>query len=261
MTALAPGDVAIEVTSREARGAALVGRVVLAGDQAVAAIGARVLVGPHLPCGDCEVCRRGGAVVCPHGRTLAADAAAQVVVPSRWVVVLDGELAVPGPEAAAIAGDLAIAYAMYVRANIGPREPAVIVGDDAVAQLLARVLAAKGVTPLAADGELGELAERPRRVFATTAAAYADALRLAGPRSTIIVRAAAAPLALDPALLAREVTVVAVVGAHPDLLTELTALVVRGDVALADLVHVVARAELAAALASPPSGKTLVVAD
>src|SRR4029079_13076735 len=118
-----------------------------------------VLVGPHLPCGECEVCRRGGAVVCRHGRTLRGDLAARLVVPARWVVVLDAGLDVPGPEAAAIAGDLAIAYAMYVRANIGPREPAVIVGDDAVARFLERVLVAKGVTPAPAPDS-----ERPLRV-------------------------------------------------------------------------------------------------
>ena len=97
-------------------------------------------------------------------------------------------------------------------------------------------------------------------MFATTAAAYPAALALAGPRTTIIVRAAAGSLALDPTLLAKEITIASVVGAHPDLLTEILALVVRGDVALADLVHVVPLAELDAALRAPASGRTLVAA-
>lgn len=258
MTALAPGDVAIEATSREVAGGAAVGAVVDAGDQAGIAVGTRVLVGRHLPCGDCEVCRRGGAVVCPHGRTLAADRAPRLVVPARWVVALDAGLDVPGPAAAAIGGDLAIAYAMYVRASIGPREPAVIVGDDAVARFLERVLVAKGVTPTPATA-VADLGERPLRVFATTAAGYAAALALAGPRTTLIVRAAAAGLALDAAILAKETTIASVVGLHPDMLTELLALVVRSDVVIADLVHVVALAELDAARAAPPSDKTLVM--
>jgi D-arabinose 1-dehydrogenase-like Zn-dependent alcohol dehydrogenase len=251
-------------------GGAAVGRVVDGGEQAQGLTGTRVLVGPCVPCGECDVCRRGGAAVCPRGATLGVNRrgtlAARIVVPSRWVVALDGELAVPGPTAAAIAGDLAIAYAMYARSGIGPREPAVIVGDGAVAAFLAQVLAAKGVTPVVVGDDGAEAAiaaagtgDRPLRLFAATAAACPVAVRLVGPRSVIVARAhPGTGFSLDATALARELTFHAVAGAHPDLLTEIAALVVRGEVTLANAVDVVALADLPASLA--PRSRSLVVA-
>jgi D-arabinose 1-dehydrogenase-like Zn-dependent alcohol dehydrogenase len=245
-------------------GGAAVGRVTGGGEHAAPFVGARVLVGTHVACGECEVCRRGGAAVCPaggaHGVTRPGTLAKTITVPVRAVLPLAGGLDVPGPVAAAIGGDLAVAYAMYVRASIGPREPAIVVGDDACAAMLARVLVAKGVTPAVGAEEGARIAAegKPLRVFATTAAAVPAALALVGPRTTLVVRAGQG-VELAPALLAREVTLHAVVGAHPDLLTEIAALVVRGDVVLDDsTVEVVGMEGVAAALASP-SARSLVV--
>src|SRR5688500_15905445 len=274
----APGvdDVVVAVEAawlpRDARatagvaGGAAVGTVADAGDQARALIGRRAVIAMHVACGECEVCRRGGAAVCPrggvHGVTRRGTLAERITAPVRSATVLDDGLGVPGPEAAAIAGDVAIAYALYVRAGIGPGEPAVVCGDDACARFLAQVLAAKGVAVIdaAAAATRGD-AERPLRLFATTAAARPQALALAGPRATVIARVTGAGggLAVAPELLAREVTVHAVAGAHPDLMTEIIALVVRGDVVLAGAVDVVRLDGVAAALAAP-SDRSLVVA-
>ncbi|MCB9563315.1 MAG: alcohol dehydrogenase catalytic domain-containing protein [Kofleriaceae bacterium] len=132
-------------------GLAVVGQVVEAGPGGRHVDGRRVLVGTHHPCGECDVCRRGGAAVCPQRRALGVDQgglAERVVVPARWLVALDGELAVPGAAAAVVLGhDAALAYALYARAGVGPREPTVVVGDDATARLLVDVLAAKSAPP------------------------------------------------------------------------------------------------------------------
>jgi len=258
-------------------GGAAVGRVVAGGEQASGLIGRRGLVGPHLACGECEVCRRGGAAVCPGGGVLGVDRpgtlAERITVPARALTVIEDELGVAGPAAAAIAGEVAIAYAMYVRASIGPREPAAVIGDDVAARFLVEILTAKGVTPAVVTGadvdaararivELGH-AGKPIKLFATTIAARAVALELAGPRATLVTRVAPGgdvALALAPAHLARELTVHAVVGAHPDLLVEIVALVVRGDVRLDGAVEVVALADLPASLASGSSARALVVA-
>jgi threonine dehydrogenase-like Zn-dependent dehydrogenase len=306
---LAPGVAAAVVA-----GSAAVGMIVEAGEQARALVGTRAVIGPHVPCGDCEVCRRGGAAVCPRGGVLGVDRrgtlADRITVPARWVVGFGGGLDIPGPIAAAVGGDLAIAYALYARASIGPREPAIVIGGDAVARLLVQILIARGVTPIvvaeaeradaiadavargaaaatiAAGDDVAAVRRRvaavaeslaqtpddraegavgkPVRLFATTDAARPLALALAGPRAMVVVRARLAGpdpgLALTGELLALEVTAHAVRGAHPDLLVEAAALVVKAEVRLDDVVQVVPLAELSAALAAAPPDRSLVVA-
>jgi D-arabinose 1-dehydrogenase-like Zn-dependent alcohol dehydrogenase len=230
-------------------GGAAVGTVVAAGEQALPLLGARVLVGRHVPCGECDHCLRGGAAICPRGGTLGVDRrgtlAERITIPARLAVDLSGELAIPGPAAAAVGGDLAIAYAMYARANLAPREPVAIVGDDPIAGFLAQVLRAKSIDPTAPIDDT-----RPRVVFVTAPTAESMSLALSHltRRSTLIVRASAAfDLVLPPRVLSGELTLHTVAGAHPDLLVEIAALVVRGDVSLAS-VRAVALADLATAI-------------
>ena len=82
-------------------GQSAVGRVVAAGEQALALLDQRVLVGSIDPCGQCEVCRRGGGTVCPHAHQRGSDAAGtlaeRITVAAKWVVPLGGELGLDGP--------------------------------------------------------------------------------------------------------------------------------------------------------------------
>jgi threonine dehydrogenase-like Zn-dependent dehydrogenase len=221
------GDAVAIAIEGSARSGAVVGRVVGVGPDAAHLDGARVVAGPHQACGDCDVCRRAGATVCPAGQTLE-PVDGRVIARARWVLPLGGELDVPGPRAALIAGEAAIAYAMYARAGVGPREPTAIHGDGPVARLLAQVLAVKSAR---VGGDHGA---RPAKVFGCEGGASA-ALAAAGPRSTVTI-AVVPGLDLDAdvlaAALAREVTVIAVRGAHPDLFPEIAALVVRGELDL-----------------------------
>lgn len=252
---VADDDVVVEVEA--ASEAAVVGRVTEAGPGGQHVLGARVVVGTHQPCGDCDVCRRGGAPVCPAVRTIDATGP-RVTARARWVLVLDDTLHVPGPAAALLGGPAALAYALYARAGVGPGDPAVVIGDGAVARLLVDVLIAKGVTPIAwtANADLASWAAdrgatvvrsdddaraalarhgvRPARLFACDRSdqAAARAIALAGPRAVVAVLAGATQLDIAGAL-AREVTVLGVVGAHPDLLPELAALAVRRELDLA----------------------------
>lgn len=237
----------------EVPGLAAVGRVVETGPGARHLDGARVVVGPTQPCGDCDLCRRGAAPVCPAGRTLGIDApgtlAERVVARARWVLPLGAELDVPGPTAALLGHEAALAYALYARAGVGPRDPTVVLGDGPVARLLAQILTAKNAAP---GGDGG--GDRPRKIFAVDGTGVAEALAIAGPRATIAVAAGAASGAghgLDAAL-AREVTLIGVAGAHPDLLPEIAALVVRGELDLAAAATVVSIGGLEAALAAAP---------
>src|SRR5262249_14298928 len=118
-------------------GGAGVGRVIAAGDQSLALIDKRAIFGPHVPCGECDVCRRGGAVVCPMGArrgvTMRGALAERVTLPARWVVGFGGDLDVPGPGAALLGGAASLAYALYARAGVGPRDATVVLGDGPVA--------------------------------------------------------------------------------------------------------------------------------
>jgi threonine dehydrogenase-like Zn-dependent dehydrogenase len=231
--AVGDDDVAIELEGTN--GAAAIGRVIDAGTRAKHLIGKRVLAGPVDACGECDVCRRGGAAVCPAARRRTAPLASPIVCAARWLVTLgepDG-VDVPSPAGAVVAGDLAIAYTLYARTGVGPRDPVVVVGDSPIARHLLAVLRAKGITPGTDTDDLRAMlteqgfGQRPWRVIATGPETIARAAELCGPRATLTVLA---PVPTLPGELAtREVTVIPVAGAHPDLVTEIAALVMKGE--------------------------------
>jgi 6-hydroxycyclohex-1-ene-1-carbonyl-CoA dehydrogenase len=244
-------------------GGAAVGIVDDASEGSAVLLGKRVLVGPLDPCGQCEVCRRGGAAVCAFAKR-RESISPRLKVSSRWVVALDAGLDLPVPQAAAVAGDVATAYTLYARTGLGPREPVVIVGDNAITRFLVEILRAKGITPtvISAGGEAWRewllskgaavvrtdtpqlhdavtaavaaqgLGVRPWRVIATTPAAIERAASLAGPRATLTVLAGSDAPALPGDVLAREVTVIGVAGPHPDLIVEAAAMCVKNEIDL-----------------------------
>jgi len=138
--------VGIAVEAAQHSGAA-VGRVDDASEGAAALLGKRVLVAPHDACGQCEVCRRGGATVCPLATRRGAPLGPRLRVSSRWVVVLGDGLDLPGPAAAAVAGDVTTAYTLYARTGLSSREPVVVIGTNAITRFLVQILRAKGITP------------------------------------------------------------------------------------------------------------------
>src|SRR5688572_25486682 len=148
----APELVGIAVEAAQPSGA-LVGRVDDASEGAAVLLGKRVLVGATDPCGQCDICRRGGAAVCPLANK-RTGVQARVRVASRWVVALGDGLELPVPAAAAVAGDVATAYTLYARTGLGPREPVVIVGTNPITRFLVEILRAKDITPtVLVDGE------------------------------------------------------------------------------------------------------------
>jgi 6-hydroxycyclohex-1-ene-1-carbonyl-CoA dehydrogenase len=278
-------------------GGSAVGRVVAAGAEAQAMLGMRAIIGPHVPCGDCELCRRGGAVVCPTGARLGVTArgalAERVTMPSRWVVGFGGELDVPGPCAALLGGDAALAYALYARAGVGPRDATLVLGDGPVARFLVEILVAKNAAPVvvvrsnapdgwgawvAARAHAADVADdapdaesraaalaamkaagnggKPWRLFETSgeAARQTRALAIAGPRATVVLAAPGATGMRAEAVelgdaLDEDSTVIGVAGAHPDLLVEVAAMAVKGELDVAAACDAVPVDELAGALA------------
>jgi D-arabinose 1-dehydrogenase-like Zn-dependent alcohol dehydrogenase len=243
-----------------APGGAAVGRVVATGEGAAHLAGSRVLVGPLDPCGECERCRRGLPFACADGRTLGRTApgalAGEIEVGARWVTELAGGLTVDGPLAALLAREAADAYALHARAGLAAGEPAVVLGRGPVACLLTQIASARGARVVAASaGEphsvervLAHLAEhagggRPVKILAAAGGAVDDdelglALRLARP-GALIASLARAPRPTDAtagdiaALLAGGGALVGMPAAHPDLVPEVAALAVKGELDLA----------------------------
>jgi D-arabinose 1-dehydrogenase-like Zn-dependent alcohol dehydrogenase len=250
-------DVAIELDAVQASIAAGVGRVVAAGERAAGLLDRRVLVGPLDPCGECDVCRRGGAAVCPLARR-RGELGASVIAAGRWLVPLDDGLELPGPAAAAVAGDVALAYTLYARTGVAPREPVVVIGGSPIARFLIEILIAKGIAPVAVTGPgpwadwlvskqvavasdraavgvalaAQSLGTKPWRVLCADPAATAAAVDLAGPRSTLTLLADAASHPIAGEAIQREVTIIGVAGAHPDLVVEAAAMCVKRDIDL-----------------------------
>ena len=256
------GDVVVQVAA--AQRTAAIGRVVETGPRSGGLLDRLVLIGPIDPCGECDVCRRGGAAVCPVAvrRDTIGD---RVIAAGRWVVALGDGLELPIPAGAAVAGDVAIAYTLYARTGLAPRDPVVVVGASPIARFLVEILIAKGITPTvvadpvrtawcdwllargamvartasgdaratvaAAIAALG-IGAKPWRVIAASPDATEAAAWLAGPRATLTVLAPVASLPGD--LVSREVTVIGVAGAHPDLVVETAAMCVKGEIDLAD---------------------------
>jgi len=247
----------IVVAVEASQGGAAIGRVIEVGERAHGLRDRRVLIGPLDPCGECEVCRRGGVAACALAirRDRVAD---RVTAAARWATALDDGLDLPIPAGAAVAGDVALAYTLYARTGIGSREPVVVVGRSPVVRFLIEILRAKAIAPVvvadpartawcdwlhargaatATDRDgiaaaiAGEgIAGRTWRLIAASPDAAITAAVLAGPRSTLTVLAPAPDLPGD--LMGREVTVIGVAGAHPDLVVEVAAMCVRGEIDL-----------------------------
>jgi D-arabinose 1-dehydrogenase-like Zn-dependent alcohol dehydrogenase len=269
-----------------APGGAAVGTVVAAGSAAAHRLGERALVGPARACFECDVCRRGHPAVCPARVRLGLDAdgalASHVVARARATTALAGPLAgaVPGPEAALLAREAALAYEMVVRAGVAPGETTVWVGGGAIARLGEAIARAKGATAWSPAADERALAPAtaaalmrarlldagatalPHKVFETSAraAGRARAAALAGPGATLVLLAGVAAGARDAtpvpaAILDLDALVVGVAGAHPDLVPELAALAARGELDLAGAADIRPFADLPAILAELRTGR------
>jgi D-arabinose 1-dehydrogenase-like Zn-dependent alcohol dehydrogenase len=261
----APGDELVELKilashrMRDGR-SSLIGRVDEAGSKAASLEGKTVLVGPYDPCGECDVCRRGGAAVCPHRMPQdPIEGGTHAIAAARWCVPLDGGLKVPMPGGAAVAGDVNLAYTLYARTGIQPRDPVVLVGASPVTRFLVEILLAKAIAPIvvvddvapapwtawllqksvavAGDREAVTAAiaaqgvgGRAARVIATTPEVAGHAATYTDPRSTLTILAPVDNLPGE--LAAREVVVIPVAGPHPDLVVEVAAMCAKGEIDL-----------------------------
>ena len=240
-------------------GGGAVGQVVEAGEGAAHLLGRRVLVPAVDGCGECDRCRRALPFACAEGaRPCAAAWGGEATVRARWALPLDGGLDIPGPIAALAAGEAADAYALAARVGLAAGDRVRIHGAGPIAALARQVARLRGAREpehgAPADKHIvGDDVDLPR------------AIAEAGPGALVVVRARGDVDASGAGgLLARGGALIGVPHAHPDLLPEVAALVVKGELDLAAAAEVVQgplpHAELVSLWRrSVSAGKALVV--
>jgi D-arabinose 1-dehydrogenase-like Zn-dependent alcohol dehydrogenase len=223
---------------RAAPGGAAVGRVVEAGEGGAHLLARRVLVGPFHGCGECDVCRRARPQACADGALLGATApgalGGSVLARARWVVPLDGGLALDGPLAALVPREAADAYALLARAGAGAGDRVAITGRGPVARL-ARALALRRGVKTDADGPVSAYlaaSDDPRSLADTPEAPLVVALARRDLAPGISRERVASLLCAGGAL-------VGMPGAHPDFYAEVAALAVKGELDLAGAATVI----------------------
>jgi L-iditol 2-dehydrogenase len=249
-----------------APGGSAVGHVVAAGDAAAHLVGTRVLVGPGEACGECQRCRRGHPSLCTsavvRGFHTHGTLASHVRAAARWLVPLDGVLAAApiGPEAALLAREAPLVYELLARAGVGAGEATIWLGDPVLCELGSRIARAKGARAVILDGTqtgpgvaldatrtAGDPEPTDIKVFETSGDPEMRriALTLAPDASTVgfsAVRLPTGDLAVPlREVMSRELTLFAVIAPHADLVPEVVALTVRGELDLGGLVPVVDR--------------------
>ena len=141
------------------------GRVVAAGAGAGAWLGRAVIVPAVLPCGECDLCRRGLATICRAqkmpGNDIQGGFGSHIVVPARGLCPVDeARLAAAGltlPQVSIVADALTTPYQAVRRAGVEPGDVAVVVGVGGVGGYCVQVARAFGAQVVAIDVDARKL--------------------------------------------------------------------------------------------------------
>jgi 6-hydroxycyclohex-1-ene-1-carbonyl-CoA dehydrogenase len=135
------------------------GRVVAAGADALSWIGRTVIVPAVIPCGTCDVCRRGKPTICPNqkmpGNDIHGGFATHVIVPQRGLCEVDvARLKASGIELAdlsVIADAVTTPYQAVMQAGVSVGDLVVVNGVGGVGGYAAQIASALGGTVVAID--------------------------------------------------------------------------------------------------------------
>jgi 6-hydroxycyclohex-1-ene-1-carbonyl-CoA dehydrogenase len=135
------------------------GRVAAAGAGAEAWLGKAVIVPAVLPCGECDLCRRGLATICRSqkmpGNDIHGGFASHIVVPARGLCAVDeARLAAAGltlADVSIVADALTTPYQAVRRAGVKPGSLAIVVGAGGVGGYCVQVANAFGARVVAID--------------------------------------------------------------------------------------------------------------
>ncbi len=141
------------------------GTVVATGDAAAAGLGKAVVVPAVLPCGECDLCKRGLATICRHqkmpGNDIHGGFATHIVVPSRGLWEGDvARLARGGltlAEVSIVADAVTTPYQAVRRAGVRPGSLAVVIGAGGVGGYCVQIAHAAGASVVAIDVDEAKL--------------------------------------------------------------------------------------------------------
>jgi len=141
------------------------GRVVEAGAGAEAWLGRAVIVPAVLPCGECDLCRRGLSTICRAqkmpGNDIQGGFGSHIVVPARGLCAVDEKrLEKAGlllGEVSIVADALTTPYQAVSRAGVGPGSLAIVVGAGGVGGYCVQVARAFGAKVVAIDVDAAKL--------------------------------------------------------------------------------------------------------
>ncbi|MCB2040024.1 MAG: 6-hydroxycyclohex-1-ene-1-carbonyl-CoA dehydrogenase [Rhodoferax sp.] len=142
------------------------GTVVAAGAGSEAWIGKSVIVPAVLPCGSCDLCRRGLGTICRGqkmpGNDIQGGFASHIVVPGRGLCAVDpARLAEAGltlPQVSIVADALTTPYQAVRRAGVADGALAIVIGAGGVGGYCVQVARAFGATVVAIDVDERKLA-------------------------------------------------------------------------------------------------------
>ncbi len=157
------------------------GRVAAAGAGAESWVGKSVIVPAVLPCGECELCRRGRGTICRRqkmpGNDIQGGFATHIVVPARGLCAVDeARLNAAGlglADVSVVADALTTPYQAVKRAGIGPGSLAVVVGAGGIGGYAVQIAKAFGATVVAIDVDAEKLAAVARYGASATLSAHA----------------------------------------------------------------------------------------
>jgi 6-hydroxycyclohex-1-ene-1-carbonyl-CoA dehydrogenase len=152
------------------------GHVVEAASGAERWLGKAVIVPAVLPCGECDLCRRGLATICRAqkmpGNDIHGGFASHIVVPARGLCPVDeSRLAGAGltlAEVSIVADALTTPYQAVLRAGVKPGSLAIVVGAGGVGGYCVQIANAFGAKVVAIDVDEAKLAALARHGAALT---------------------------------------------------------------------------------------------
>lgn len=141
------------------------GRIVLEGKGISGLLGKAVIVPAVMPCGECELCKKGKGTICRKqempGYDIQGGFASHIVVPAKGLCPVDEDrLNKSGLELAdlsVVADAVTTPYQAVHQAEVKPGDLAIVIGVGGVGGYCAQMAKAFGATVVAVDVEQGKL--------------------------------------------------------------------------------------------------------
>jgi 6-hydroxycyclohex-1-ene-1-carbonyl-CoA dehydrogenase len=131
-----------------------VGRIVEAGANYKALVGATVLVPAVLPCGECPFCQAGRGNACPNqkmpGNDIDGGFATHFLVPARPLIKIGAGVSNVS-SLSVVADAVSTAYQAILRANVTAGDVAIVVGAGGVGGFVVQIASALGARVIACD--------------------------------------------------------------------------------------------------------------